>query len=94
MVKCWLHLDVHDAGPGHPHGCVLDHHELPVLLCARAVEVRDELLKLCQTWVGGFSDRSVELDLSFPPGPCLQCEFQRFTKCVNPFRFCLFREVY
>ena len=47
MVKCWPHFDVHDAGPGHPHGCVLDHHELPVLLCARTIEVGDELLKLC-----------------------------------------------
>ena len=67
-----LPLDIHDAWPCHPHGGVLNHHELAVLLGARPIEAWYERLKLCQARIRRFRDRPIELDLSLSPGAGLQ----------------------
>ena len=58
------HLDVHDAGPSHPHGGVLNHHELAVFLGARPIEAWYERLELFEAGIGRLGDCPVELDLS------------------------------
>ena len=70
---CYMlpHLDIHDAWPCHPHGGILNHHELAVFLGARPVEAWYERLKLREARIRPLCDRPVELDLSLSPRPGL-----------------------
>ena len=71
VCQMLAHLDIHDAWPCHPHGGILNHHELAVFLGARPIEAWYERLKLRETRIRALCDRPVELDLSLSPRPGL-----------------------